>query len=151
MKRVYLADEQASLEVAGELADLVSAPLVVYLIGDLGTGKTFFTRGVLQALGYQGAVKSPTYTLVETYEFSQFHIQHFDLYRIADAEELSYIGLDTYFGNNSIVLIEWPMRGMGVLPPADLSLNFSYHKTGRELIVTAQSPRGQQILDNLAL
>ena len=145
-KTLLLADEAASLEYAKRFAGTLSAPLVVYLTGELGAGKTFFTRGVLRGLGYQGAVKSPTYTLVESYQLALGDIHHFDLYRIADAEELDYIGLDHYFTGHSIVFIEWPSRGAGVLPEADILLEFHHLERGRELIVSAISERGRDIL-----
>jgi len=145
-KTVLLADESVSLSYAKQFAALLSPPLVIFLIGELGAGKTFFTRGVLRGLGYQDAVKSPTYTLVESYDLSGFHLHHFDLYRITDAEELEYIGLDTYFSQDSLVFIEWPARGEGVLPAPDIRLEFHYHDKSRKLSLFAESERGSAIL-----
>jgi len=145
-KTQFLADESVSLDQAKQFAASLSAPLVIYLIGELGAGKTFFTRGVLRGLGYQGAVKSPTYTLVESYQVSLGQIHHFDLYRISDAEELEYIGLDHYFTADSIVFVEWPTRGEGVLPEADIQIEFHYRDKGREMTITTISARGEAIL-----
>lgn len=149
MNTVFLPDEAASLAYAAEFARYLSAPLSVYLNGDLGSGKTCFTRGVLRALGYQGSVKSPTYALVESYTLQSFQLHHFDLYRIADPEELDYIGLDYYFTQDAVVFIEWPARGQGILPNADIELSFSYHNQGRDLQLQAHSEAGKKLLAQL--
>jgi len=144
---LVLADESVSQHYGESFAALVTAPLVVYLFGELGAGKTFFTRAVLRGLGYQDAVKSPTYTLVESYPLARFHLHHFDLYRITDAQELEFIGLDTYFGKDSVVFIEWPSHGEGVLPQPDIVMEFHYRPKGRELKIEAKSARGEAILE----
>lgn len=115
---------------------------IVYLIGDLGMGKTTLSRGIIRAFGWQQAVKSPTYTLVESYEFNQCEIHHFDLYRINDPEELEYLGMDSYFDGHSLCLIEWPEKGAPILPPADLSIHLIANGEGRELIIQPHSPIG---------
>ena len=112
--------EDAMLSFAQRLALQLPDKCVIYLIGDLGAGKTTFSRGLIQAWGHKGAVKSPTFTLLEPYQLAQRSVYHFDLYRLAEPEELDYIGAEEYFSSNSICLIEWPSCGEGVIPQADL-------------------------------
>lgn len=145
----YLADETQQTALGGQLARALHSG-VIYLEGDLGAGKTTFTRGFIQGLGHQGAVKSPTYTLVEPYVFDQLTVYHFDLYRLADPEELEMIGIRDYFDETALCLIEWPGKGQGFLPPADLRLTFSLAETsGRHLQIDALTPLGRQALQQL--
>ena len=138
---VYLADEAATLRAGAALAGVFSASntagAVIYLQGTLGAGKTTFTRGFLQALGHLGSVKSPTYTLVEEYEFSERRVYHFDLYRLGDPEELEYMGIRDYFSVGNLCLIEWPERGEGVLPKPDMQLELSVEGIGRKLTLNS--------------
>lgn len=150
-KRVkhFLADETATQAWAMQLAQHAKAPLVIFLNGPLGAGKTAISRGFIQALGHAGAVKSPTYTLVEPYELGAVAVYHFDLYRLADPEELEFMGIRDYFSERSISLVEWPERGEGWLPPADIVINLEYKDQGRALECIAQTPVGEQIVAQL--
>jgi len=144
----YLADETAQIALAARLSGLFRQG-IVYLEGDLGSGKTTFSRGWIQSLGHKGAVKSPTYTLVEPYLFNDHPVYHFDLYRLADPEELEYIGVRDYFDTHALCLIEWPQKGAGFLPQADLHLSFSYQDEGRRLRIKAFTSAGKTALQHL--
>ncbi len=152
----YLVDDQATVdagEILGQSIQVGSTHTdgaVIFLQGDLGAGKTTFSRGVMRAFGHSGAVKSPTYTLVEPYEFKGQHIYHFDLYRLGDPEELEYMGIRDYFDGNSVCLVEWPVRGEGVLPQADVVVTLQVKPPGRALQLTALSDRGVALLESTA-
>lgn len=120
---------------------------VVYLHGDLGAGKTTLVRGWLQGLGVAGAVKSPTYTLVEPYQYEQVVIYHFDFYRLTMPEELEDMGVRDYFHPANLCLVEWPERGAGFLPAPDLSLTMEFAGRGRQVSIRAGSGWGQHLLD----
>ncbi len=163
---VFLADERATERFGRWLALATSElPLIaltsasfqpqatgggrIYLVGDLGVGKTTLARGVLHGYGHQGAVKSPTYTLVEPYEFSRYKIYHFDLYRLSDPEEVEFMGVSDYLDEVNLCLIEWPDKGGSLLPPADLLIELVYEGAGRRLSWRANTARGQVIADRL--
>jgi tRNA threonylcarbamoyladenosine biosynthesis protein TsaE len=122
---------------------------VIYLLGDLGAGKTTLTRGFLRGFGFHGAVKSPTYTLVEPYEFSLCKIYHFDLYRLTDPAEVQYLGIDDYFQQQNICLLEWAERGRGLIPAPDLSISLSGTGTGREISCQTHTAKGERIAARL--
>jgi len=121
--------------------------IIIHLAGELGAGKTTLVRGFLRAYGYQGSVKSPTYTLVEPYEIENRKIYHFDLYRLIDPEELEYMGIRDYTHDNAICLIEWADKGGDFVPRADLTISIVYHnQNNRFLNVTAFNQLGEQLL-----
>ncbi|MEX2321279.1 MAG: tRNA (adenosine(37)-N6)-threonylcarbamoyltransferase complex ATPase subunit type 1 TsaE [Saccharospirillum sp.] len=127
---------------------------IVYLDGTLGMGKTTLSRAVIQACGWAGRVKSPTYTLLEPYECDGMTVVHFDLYRLADAEELEFMGLRDYLLPDTLWLVEWPERGAGVLPEADVVVHFSDAgasdgSDGRLLRFEGATSAGQRIVDHL--
>lgn len=143
---IVFQSESQTLAFASRLAKLLHGGMVIYLQGDLGAGKTTFCRGVIQALGHAGHVKSPTYTLVEPYDLSGLQVYHFDLYRLHDAEELEFMGIRDYFSSQSLCLIEWPERGAGMLPKADITLLLQHAMTERSLHLTAHSAQAETLL-----
>lgn len=136
---------------AAQLAAVVSAPCSIALQGDLGAGKTTFARGFLHALGYKGNVKSPTYTILEPYQIGDLTVNHFDLYRLADPEELELIGAHEMFSGQNINLIEWPEQGKGWLPEMDLWLRIEYTGLQRHFCLSANSLSGESVLANIVL
>jgi tRNA threonylcarbamoyladenosine biosynthesis protein TsaE len=143
-------NETGLLALAERFAKALSSGLVVYLHGDLGAGKTTFSRGIIQALGHKGAVKSPTYTLVEPYEIEPTSVYHFDLYRLNDAEELEYMGIRDYFLGKALCLVEWPSKGKGYLPKADMDIIISRDGPDyRHISMQAHSANAQALLQVL--
>lgn len=146
---VFLADEAATLGFARRLAPLLATGGSIWLEGDLGAGKTTFCRGLIQGLGHNGPVKSPTFTLVEPYRIGELEIFHFDLYRLNDPQELEYLAVDECFDSHHLSLVEWPRRGGDRLPPCDLMLVLEPRGTGRMLFVNSCSPRGEHMVRQL--
>lgn len=122
---------------------------VVWLQGDLGAGKTTLVRSLLRGLGYAGRVKSPTYTLLEPYELADRMVYHLDLYRLAAAEELEWLGIRDLLTGDDLLLVEWPERGRGVLPEPDLDIVIDYAGEGRRITAFAKTARGEQMLASL--
>ena len=136
-----LSDETATLALGSQVAGKAQVPQIIFLRGDLGAGKTTFSRGFLRGRGHDGSVKSPTYTLVEPYEsVPGGPIFHLDLYRLGDAQELAYLGLSDYLSAKGILLIEWPERAEAQLPPATLDITLTPEGTGRKATVRAADP-----------
>lgn len=123
--------------------------MVIYLNGDLGAGKTTLVRGVLNALGYSDRVKSPTYTLVEPYHIAGLNLRHFDLYRLRDAQEWESAGFRDEFDGHNIFLIEWPEKSRGLIPPADVEINFEILTQGRKVEIHANTDMGKQCVEQL--
>ena len=144
-----LPDEAATQSVGEKLAPALQPGMVVFLEGDLGVGKTSLSRALIRALGHAGAVKSPTYSLVEVYVISSLYLYHFDFYRFESPEEFLDAGFDEYFNDAALCLVEWPERAQGCLPPADLRLRLYHAGVGRVLEAVANSPKGQACLDAL--
>ncbi len=138
-----VADEKEMIALGAELAAVLAAPAVVFLEGPLGAGKTTLARAFLRGLGHTGAVRSPTYTLVESYPFDAFDVHHLDLYRVADPDELEFLGIRDLAASDAIWLVEWAERGADRLPAPDHVIGIAFDGTGRrvtglpgELIVT---------------
>jgi tRNA threonylcarbamoyladenosine biosynthesis protein TsaE len=142
-EHISLPSAQATETLGALLADVIQPGWIVFLQGELGAGKTTLVRGLLRHLGYQGVVKSPTYTLLEPYHFDSFSVFHFDLYRIADADELEFIGFRDCLDQNNILLIEWPQRGAGVLPSPDIDLTLHYSEHGRHCTLQILTKRAE--------
>lgn len=160
-RTAFLSDETATEAFGRDLAQAVMASmqgpakdtgegLVIFLEGDLGMGKTTLSRGLIRGLGHQGAVKSPTYTLVEPYEHLTPVTYHFDLYRLGDPEELEFMGIRDYFQPGQLCLIEWPERGLGVLPEADVLACLDKQGQGRRIRILPRTGRGETLAGTLS-
>jgi len=149
MLEVFLADEEATLQLGAQLAACLSESILIYLSGDLGAGKTTLTRAMLRALGISDHIKSPTFSMVECYERDKQPLYHIDLYRLTNPEELEYLGLQDLMGTNAIIMIEWPERAGDYLPKADVHCYLSFHKEGRLLKMEPNSDQGKKILEKV--
>lgn len=150
---ITIANEEAMLELGQKLSktylesDKKSA--IIFLYGNLGAGKTTLVRGFLRGLSLKGPVKSPTYTIVEPYQFENFSVFHFDFYRLKHVDELEFIGIQDYFSANAICLIEWPENGSGLLPLPDLACHIDLLKEGRRIKFVAYSEFGKKIINQM--
>jgi tRNA threonylcarbamoyladenosine biosynthesis protein TsaE len=149
-----LSGEAATLALGRALAPLLRPGMVVWLGGDLGAGKTTLVRGLLRELGHAGPVKSPTYALVEVYVLSRLYLYHFDFYRFSNPEEFLDAGLDEYFRDEGVCLVEWPDKAAGFVPSADFELSLRFPAraphSGRLVDPRARSERGDACLKTLA-
>lgn len=139
----YLASEEETIAFGKQLARVLSAPCLVYLSGDLGAGKTTFARAFLRELGVTGAIKSPTFSIVEPYQLDKLELYHFDLYRMADPEEIEFLGFRDYCHDNSIILLEWPEKARDFIPPADIVITLTRQGSGRDCQLAFLTPRGE--------
>ncbi len=149
MLTLLASDPEAMERIGVERARATPVQAIIYLHGDLGAGKTTLARGFLKGLGYEGAVKSPTYTLLEPYELADRAVYHFDLYRLSDPEELEYLGLRDLLQSEAILLFEWPELGQGELPPADLELSIEILGEGRRLRLQSVGEQGEATIQRL--
>jgi tRNA threonylcarbamoyladenosine biosynthesis protein TsaE len=147
-RRVATAEDMEDL--GRRIAANLGAVRRIYLSGPLGAGKTTLLRGILRGLGHAGAVKSPTFTLVEPYALASGVLNHFDLYRLKDPEELEFLGIRDYFGGDAVCVIEWAERAGGLLPEADLEAIIEPVNTERRVQLIAHSDRGIALLDGLS-
>jgi len=160
MSDFQILDELQMNAYAGQFADVliknIDNTFIIFLEGNLGAGKTTFTRSILRHLGYEYAVKSPTFTLVETYELEKIDrtkqkFYHFDLYRLSDPEELDYIGFSDYLEEKAIILIEWAKKGDGFLPSADLVIDIAYYDKKRKLSLSSNTELGKKLIEKFNL
>ena len=142
----WVPDEAAMTALGARLAKVFPESGLIYLHGDLGAGKSTLVRSFIKARGYSGHVKSPTYTIVEPYQVTGHTIYHLDLYRIADPEELEFIGIRDLLSERSLVLVEWPDKGAGVLPTADLDIYIAYSGQGRDVSINRASEEGMSVI-----
>ncbi len=146
IETIDLPTERASEGIAARLAACLVSPLVITFTGEIGAGKTTLIRAMLRCLGVTSAIKSPTFSLVETYQINHLQIHHFDLYRVHDESELDYIGFRDYFSDNAVCCIEWPERAASCLGNADVGFSLSLKGVGREMQVCAYSSAGASML-----
>jgi len=146
---LLIGDEKQMRALGARLISACDRGGVIALEGELGTGKTTLVRGALERAGVSGGVRSPTYTLVEYYPLDRFAVAHFDLYRLADAEELEYLGFRDYLNRETLCLIEWPQRASGYLRGVDLAISLEYDPAGRRVTLDAQSPWGREVVSRL--
>ncbi len=150
MKAFFLENEAKMEAFGATLADFIDSGGLITLSGNLGAGKTTLTRGFMHQLGHQGAVKSPTYTLVEPYTIDGRQIMHFDLYRLSDPEELEFLGFRDYLDGSTLCLVEWPEKGKDFLPEPDLAISIDVLASGRNISWQSYSKQGELIARHLS-
>lgn len=148
--RLTLSNETATLELGARLAELLQPGFIIFLSGELGSGKTTLVRGCLRALGFKGRVKSPTFALVESYIISSLYLHHFDFYRFQDPSEWLDAGFRDTFGSAAVCLVEWPEKAGDLLPDPDLWIALEHIDGGREARIAAHTARGRSCLNRLS-
>lgn len=138
-------DEPTLQKLAATIGARLTAPLTLYLEGDLGAGKTTFARALIQGAGHTGRVKSPTYGLLEHYPLQELEFLHLDLYRIGEPGELEYLGIADLLGRKTILLVEWAEHGRGFLPPPDAVISFEHSNGSRRLSIKTHSDSGIEV------
>jgi tRNA threonylcarbamoyladenosine biosynthesis protein TsaE len=146
---LHLADESATRALGARLAGALRAGMSIYLCGELGAGKTTLARGLIQALGHEGKVKSPTYSLVELYTVSSLHLYHFDFYRFDDPKAWQESGFREHFNDASVCLVEWPERAGAALPQPDVRITLTPASSGRDVTLEAYTETGRQCLTSV--
>lgn len=146
---ITLLNEAATIAFGQRLATLCQPPLVMYLQGEIGAGKTTLIRALLRSLGVQDAIKSPTFSLIEPYKIDHWHLYHVDLYRLSAPEELEYVGLTDYMTADSVCCIEWPERAERFLPVPDLTVKLTFLAEGRALELISGTTRGKALVAKL--
>ena len=141
--RAHLPDEAATVALGAALAHVLAPGLQVWLQGNLGTGKTTLTRGLLRGLGHEGKVKSPTYTLIEPYVVSSLNLYHFDFYRFTSPDEYLDAGLDEYFAGEGVCIVEWPDKASPHLPSPDVEIVLRAGESGRDVAISANTEAGR--------
>lgn len=148
-KIIVLPTEAASEKIAERLAACLFSPLVLTFSGEIGAGKTTIIRALLRSLGVKSTIKSPTFSLVESYLGTHLQIHHFDLYRITEETELDYIGFRDYFDTGALCCIEWPERAGSYLTKIDIAFKLNFKGAGREIQINTFSSAGNAVLSCL--
>ena len=148
--KILLYNEKNTLDLGENISAHLAEGLLIFLKGDLGAGKTTLARGLIKGLGYVGSVKSPTYSLIEQYEFNAFTLNHFDLYRFTDPNEWSTSGFQEYINSYDVTLIEWPEKSAELLPKPDLEIELAYKNESRIAYINSFTEKGYKCLENLS-
>ena len=148
--KISLFNEKKTLEFGNNISKYLFGGLLIFLKGELGSGKTTLTRGLIKGLGYKGSVKSPTYSLLEQYKFRKLNINHFDLYRFNTADEWITSGFQEHLNNVDVNIIEWSEMANEILPIPDLEIKFSYVNDGRVINIKSFTEKGYKCLIKLS-
>ena len=148
--KILLYNEKNTLDLGENISAHLAEGFLIFLKGDLGAGKTTLARGLIKGLGYLGSVKSPTYSLIEQYEFNAFTLNHFDLYRFTNPNEWFSSGFQEYINSYDVTLIEWPEKSAGLLPKPDLEIELAYKNESRIAYINSFTEKGYKCLENLS-
>ena len=148
--KILLSNEKNTLDLGENISAHLAEGLLIFLKGDLGAGKTTLARGLIMGLGHTGSVKSPTYSLIEQYEFDVFTLNHFDLYRFINPNEWLASGFQEYINSYDVTLIEWPEKSAEFLPKPDLEIELLYKNESRIAYINCFTGKGNKCLDNLS-